>query len=57
MSRRGRRRSWSFSNRAQLSTDGFESYDLAVRSVFKDDVDYAQVVKIYVDPVKEIAGV
>lgn len=41
------------SNRVQLSTDGFESYNLAVRSVFKDDIDYAQVVKIYVDPVKE----
>ena len=40
-------------NRVQLSTDGFESYNLAVRSVFGEGIDYAQVVKIYADPQKE----
>jgi IS1 family transposase len=41
------------SNRVQLSTDGFECYNLAIRSVFRDAIDYAQVVKIYNDPTKE----
>ncbi|MGZ5446044.1 MAG: hypothetical protein ACXW5U_32050 [Thermoanaerobaculia bacterium] len=40
-------------NRVQLSTDGFESYDLAIRGVFKDAIDYAQVVKTHSDPTKE----
>jgi IS1 family transposase len=40
-------------NRVQLSSDGYAPYTLAVRGVFADAVDYAQVVKVFSDPVKE----
>lgn len=33
--------------RVQLTTDGFRSYPRAVKSAFKDDIDYAMLVKIY----------
>ena len=33
--------------RVQLTSDGFAAYKAAVRWVFKGDVDYAQLVKIY----------
>lgn len=41
------------SNRVQLSSDGFDSYNLAVPTVFGQNVDYAQVVKHYVEGAKE----
>jgi IS1 family transposase len=34
-------------NRVQLTTDGHRAYLAAVRGVFKDDVDYAQLIKLY----------
>lgn len=37
----------------QLSTDGFDPYNLAVPTAFGQIVDYAQVVKKYAEPVKE----
>ncbi|MBK5260525.1 MAG: hypothetical protein JJE51_13115 [Thermoanaerobaculia bacterium] len=37
----------------QLSTDGFESYNMAVPTVFGQNVDYAQVVKHYAESAKE----
>lgn len=40
-------------NRVQLSTDGFEPYNLAVPTAFGQNVDYAQVVKIYAEQPKE----
>lgn len=40
-------------NRVQLSSDGFEPYNLAVRSVFGLGVDYAQIVKVYGEQPKE----
>lgn len=40
-------------NRVQLSSDGYPPYTLAVRDASRDGVDYAQVVKIYNDPIKE----
>lgn len=40
-------------NRVQLSTDGFPPYNLAVPSAFGENVDYAQVVKIYGEAPKE----
>jgi IS1 family transposase len=36
-------------NRVQISTDGFEPYVAAVMHAFGDDVDYAQIVKTYVE--------
>jgi hypothetical protein len=39
------------SGRIQLSTDGLHAYINAVQDAFGDDVDYAQIVKLYgVDP-------
>lgn len=39
------------SGRIQLSTDGLHAYINAVQDAFGDDVDYAQIVKIYgIDP-------
>jgi IS1 family transposase len=35
---------------AQITTDGFRPYIPAVRNTFGDDVDYAQLVKIYGQP-------
>ena len=34
-------------NRVQLTTDGHRPYLTAVRGTFKDDVDYAQLIKLY----------
>jgi IS1 family transposase len=34
-------------NRVQLTTDGHKPYLTAVRGAFKDDVDYAQLIKLY----------
>lgn len=34
-------------NRIQLTTDGFKAYVDAVRDVFEDEVDFAQLTKIY----------
>ena len=31
----------------QLTTDGHNAYLRAVRGTFKDDVDYAQLIKLY----------
>jgi len=39
-------------NRVQVTTDGYLPYRLAI-SAFKQNVDYAQLVKIYADPIKE----
>ncbi|HXY17264.1 MAG TPA: IS1 family transposase, partial [Gaiellaceae bacterium] len=33
--------------RVQLTTDGFQPYLRAVRGAFKDEIDYAQLIKIY----------
>lgn len=33
--------------RVQLTTDGFQPYLRAVKGAFKDDIDYAQLVKVY----------
>jgi IS1 family transposase len=38
------------STRVQLSTDGHKPYLVAVESAFGDDIDYAQLVKVYGDP-------
>ena len=40
-------------NRVQLSTDGFPPYNLAVPSAFGQDVDYAQVIKVFSEAPKE----
>ena len=41
-------------NRIQLTSDGHRAYLTAVDTVFGDDVDYAQLVKIYgADPIAE----
>jgi IS1 family transposase len=40
-------------NRVQLTTDGYMPYRLVVRGNFGQNVDYAQLVKIYADPRKE----
>src|SRR5439155_26913568 len=40
-------------HRVQLTTDGHRPYLLAVRDAFKNDVDYAMLVKIYGSPSKE----
>jgi IS1 family transposase len=40
-------------NRVQLTTDGFRPYLGAVEDAFGADVDYAQLVKIYGQPVRE----
>jgi IS1 family transposase len=37
-------------NRVQLTSDGLVNYLVAVESAFGDDVDYAQLVKIYGEP-------
>lgn len=37
-------------NRVQLTSDGLTNYLAAVETVFGDDVDYAQLVKIYGEP-------
>ena len=34
-------------NRVQLTTDGHRPYLTAVRGTFKDDVDYAMLIKLY----------
>src|SRR6185312_14684134 len=34
-------------NRVQLTTDGLKSYLVAVEEAFGDDIDYAQLVKLY----------
>jgi hypothetical protein len=41
-------------NRVQLTTDGHKAYLHAVEGTFGDDVDYAQLVKIYGKPRAEI---
>ena len=38
------------SNRVQLTTDGFKPYLTAVSEAFNNDVDYAQLVKVYGQP-------
>jgi IS1 family transposase len=40
-------------HRVQLTTDGHRSYLLAVKDAFKDDVDYAMLVKLYGSETKE----
>jgi IS1 family transposase len=40
-------------HRVQLTTDGHRPYLLAVPNAFKNDVDYAMLVKIYGGPTKE----
>lgn len=42
-------------NRVQLTTDGHKPYLFAVKSAFEDDIDYAQLVKLY-GPSREGAG-
>lgn len=37
-------------NRVQLTTDGHKAYLQAVEEVFGDDIDYAQLVKLYGEP-------
>jgi IS1 family transposase len=40
-------------SRVQLTTDGHRPYLLAVPGAFRDDVDYAMLVKLYGEPTKE----
>ena len=40
-------------NRVQLTSDGHRAYLSAVEGAFGDDVDFAQLVKIYGDPLPE----
>jgi IS1 family transposase len=42
------------SNRIQLTTDGHRSYWQAVESTFGDDIDYAQLVKVYGRPSAQV---
>lgn len=37
-------------NRVQLTTDGFKPYLKAVENAFEDEIDFAQLVKIYGSP-------
>lgn len=37
-------------NRVQLTTDGFKPYLKAVENAFEDEIDYAQLIKIYGSP-------
>lgn len=39
--------------RIQLTTDGFGSYPPVVDSLWRDNIDYAQIIKEYTDPSKE----
>ena len=38
-------------NRVQLTTDGLKAYLVAVKAAFPDGIDYAQVIKLYENPV------
>jgi len=38
------------SNRIQLTTDGLKAYLIAVKAAFPDGIDYAQLIKIYDNP-------
>ena len=38
---------WRLSNRVQLTTDGLAAYWNAAINIFRNDVDYAQLIKIY----------
>lgn len=42
--------SYRVAGRIQLTSDGLQAYVLPVRRAFMDDVDYAQLVKIYGEP-------
>jgi hypothetical protein len=42
--------------RVQLSTDGHGAYIYSVRRAFKDDVDFAQLVKIYKETGETVRG-
>ena len=37
-------------NRVQLTTDGFKPYIKAVENAFEDEIDFAQLIKIYGSP-------
>ena len=43
-------------NRVQLTTDGLKSYLVAVEEAFGDDIDYAQLVKLYGDAPEAMKG-
>jgi IS1 family transposase len=37
-------------DRVQLTTDGFPAYPIAVAKAFGEEIDYAQLIKVYSDP-------